>query len=129
MADDGQFLHLEHPVTGDKLYSGGKPIQIKIMGTDSPKFREAAAKIEAKRAQHRARNRGVIPAAIDDALNLDLVTQMTVGWENMNNPDGTPLPFNPENVKKLYRERRWIFEQVNVFAADRANFLLSKSGN
>lgn len=119
-ADSGADCHLEHPVTGEPLLTDdGKPLIIRVLGADSREFRQTMSRISMKNV---GKKRQTLEGAETNAI--ELLASVTTGWSNIVY-NGEPLKFTPENVRKLYRERKWIREQVDVFIADRGNFLTS----
>ena len=117
-AERGADLHLEHPVSGEPLYTDdGKPLTIRLLGNDSREFKAGLSELAETRA---GKKRTSIAAA--EANGIELLTRVTVGWSNIVY-NGEALKFSPENARMLYRERPWIMEQVDAFVANRANFL------
>lgn len=117
-ADEGAELHLEHPVTGEKLYTeDGEKISIRLVGMDSTKYRRAMSRIASKNMGKRQKQRSIEKAEQEGA---ELLAACTVGWQNI--VVGEPLEHSEEAAYDLYVGQRWIREQVDEFVADRANF-------
>jgi len=114
VANQGEWLELEHPVTGEPL-----GVRIKLAGIDSDYYKK-----EMRRQQNRRLKKGIrnISAEELEAETISLLVACTLEWENVEY-DGTPLECNAENVRKIYKEFSWIREQVDVFINNRGNFI------
>jgi len=115
-ADDGEWLELEHPKTGQPL-----GIRIKLLGVDSDVYQKQVRKNNDRRFKKR---RFKLTADEVEAENVELLVAVTKEWENMIE-HGQPVEFNAANVRRIYTDKKysWIREQVDEFAGDRANFL------
>ncbi len=125
LSDDGVWCHLRHPTTDDPLTLKGQPIRIRLSGIDGERWQRAQRKARQRRQDkttYRA-NRAIIDPDIEASIEIDTIVEATLSWENITKPDGTPIEFSADAARALYRERRWIFDQVNSFMGDRANFL------
>jgi hypothetical protein len=60
---------------------------------------------------------------------LNLLVSCTLGWKNVLDTDGNDIPFNAENVRKLYTSYPIVREQVDSFVSSRVNFLKASLGN
>lgn len=105
----------------------GKPTNaiIVLRGMDSDDFQ----RIKADRARDMAARResgnyAELTQEEKDELAVETLARMTVGWEGLS-AGGAPMPFSLPAARDLYRRFPAIREQVNVFIADRANFLLA----
>jgi hypothetical protein len=123
-ADAPSRMTVLHPATGEPLTDAdGNPAWIDVHSTDSPVAQRHQRAAQNRRLQSRARK---ITAEELEAEGVDLLAVLTADWRLLA-LDGTPLdiPCNRANAAELYAEpaAAWIREQVNVFAADRGNFL------
>lgn len=121
-AEEGAELHLRHPTTNELLFDGDDkvPVTITLAGADSERFRSAQRAQINRRLRKRGREDATIEAAEADAI--ELLAASTLGWSGIA-LDGEDLACTPANAKKLYRRMSWVREQVDVFMADRGNFL------
>ncbi len=117
-ADSGATLHIEHPTTGEPLFTeAGKPITVRVKGADSKSFRQEMHRL----AEAQAGKRQKVTRAKAETNAIELLASVTIGWDGIV-WEGEPLKFSEENARMLYRERPWLREQVDEFIADRANF-------
>lgn len=123
-ANTGADLHLKHPATGELLFckDGETPFVVRVLGRDSDAV-QAASRECAKR-----RTKGEIDEAEAGAIVL---VAAVCGWSDEMELDGEPLPYSPENAKKLMVDPRtdWIAEQVTPFSLGRKNYAQNMSGN
>jgi len=96
-------------------------IEIDLMGVHSKTWRDMVAK----------RDRQFISSGgkllISDE---EMFAAVTTGWRRMINPNrgddyGKPFEFSTENARVMYEKSPVIFEQVNSFIANNANFTTS----
>ena len=127
-AEKGAWLQLLHPVSQDELgVEEGKPTRILIKGADSMSYEEAAARTVAKRSKTTNPKRKVTTRSLLDAADklgkaqAEELAAVTLDWENIE-WDGEAFEFSEENAVKLYKEHRWIRDQVMEFFGDRANY-------
>lgn len=104
----------------------GKPagVFITLLGSDSDEFLKA--KDDRSRFMADRLASGVkeeLTREERDELACDLLARCTTGWRNLDGEDGTPLPFSKAEAKRVYLTYPAIREQVNVFIADRSNFV------
>lgn len=58
--------------------------------------------------------------------NLEVMLQGTVmGWENIQDRDGAPLPFTRENAKRVLTDLPEVVQRIRVFSAELSNYLKS----
>lgn len=113
-ANEGVWMELEHPVTGEPL-----GIKIKLAGVDSDYYKK-----EIRRQQNKRLKKGIRNIKAEELENeaIELLVACTLAWENVEY-NGEALECKPENVRKIYKEFPWIREQVDSFINDRANFV------
>ena len=118
VADEGRELELVHPQTGEPV-----GIRITIRGTDSDAYRRALLAQQRVSMERLTRNRKQrkTPEELEDE-SIDVLATLTTGWAPFN-LEGKPYPYSHANAVALYRRFRWIREQADAFAGDRANFL------
>lgn len=119
------------------LNSKGKTLEIIVKGADSEEY------IRLSRAHVRKRMARV-GQEVTDAQNtedqndlIDLLVECTIGWNNFERkPEATKdgheegsivVTFSKKACKQLYEQFPAIRDQVDVFIANRANFILASS--
>lgn len=116
-AEQGEKLYLEHPVTGETVRDDdGNAMWIKVIGTDSKAYNRAVSRIASKRT----RKKGQITIEQQAENAADLLASLSIDWYVVLN--GETPDFSFEAAKQLYTEHKWIRQQVDDFAGDRANF-------
>jgi hypothetical protein len=112
--DSGAEMELKDPITGD-----GLDAFITLAGVDSAAFRKAQDDC----ASARIRNQ-VNTISIKDIRkeNIYSLASCTLAWRGIEE-GGTPIPFSKQAVIDLYTRYPWVFEQVNAFIGNRANYL------
>ena len=127
----GSTLHLLHPVddtplmtTPPKKSEKSKPITITVLGTDSDSYRDLLKARARKRLAAQKGNNQNKPVDLDETerRGIELLASCTIGWENIMEK-GLLVPFSKSNVIQIYTRYPWIKEQVDVYMADRSNFL------
>ena len=115
-ANEGVWMELEHPVTGEPL-----GIKIKVAGVDSDYYRK-----EMRRQQNKRLKKGIRTISAEELENevIELLVACTLDWEGIEY-EGKVLECNKENARMIYKKFPWIREQVDNFINDRANFLKS----
>jgi hypothetical protein len=117
-SNDGAWITLKHPATGEEL-SG----RIKIVGKDSTKFTQLSEEFKRKTLEDMKSNRTMSQRLENAQEQSDsILVACTLDWEGMM-LDGKDLEFTESNVKMVYNRFNWIKEQIDVAIADRANFL------
>lgn len=99
---------------------------ITLLGMDSEMFREIREERSRAMADRAAAGESV---QISDAERTDLLcdtlARCTLGWRELDGEDGQPMPpYSYSVANSLYKKYPAIREQVNVFIAERANFVL-----
>lgn len=103
--------------------SEGKPIRVKIAraGGSNKAFSKALEK--ATRPYRKAIQSGLLDNGTADRLYKDVFADTVIlGWENVEGPDGKPLPFNRENVLKLFEDLPDLFTDLREQASNVALF-------
>lgn len=120
MAEEGVWFVPLHPTTGDPL-----DCRLRVFGEDSKAYGRAMNRIADMRAAAQ-RTRRTTDLTYDDvqAAELVLATHLTGAWEGLTEGE-EPLDCTPENKSRVFKQHRWLAEQVVAFARNRANFLMS----
>ena len=126
MAEQGAWLELEDPSTGDVLQGDdGEAIAIKVLGTDSKAYRNKNREYQRARIAQMARSKSrKIDYTMSDEDACDLLAECTVEWRGIVD-EGKEVEFSKEAAHDLYMKYIWIREQVDAFIGDRANFFPS----
>lgn len=116
--NNGSDLTIRHPVTGEKT-----DIVITLLSADSQKYQNGLNRLADKRSRMllKGKRRNLSIAELRTE-NIELYAECTLGWKNISF-DKTPFEYSRENAVALYTDFPWIFEQVEEFVEDRANFL------
>lgn len=112
--DRGREFELLDPVTGEAT-----GIKLRVAGPDSATQHRAQLALADDLAEL-ADLDGRVSAAPREAARLNSLARCVLGWDVSEN--GEPVPFSQENVLRLLRASRWVREQVDGFASDRAAF-------
>lgn len=116
---DSAWLTVEHPVT-----KAPTTMRIQVASSDSEVFRRIDRKIKNRNMNAARKSKNAMTVEALEAGGMELLTGITLGWENVT-MRGEPLPFNQENVRKLYEDFPFIKEQVDEFVTERAHFFSS----
>ena len=111
VAPNGQLLYADEADENGKYH---KPMRIQLLGTDSDEFQAGAKRLAGGKQKPTAGN--------DEEKMYTLLAAVTKGWENII-LNGAELEYTKENVKGLYRDYPFIFDQVFEFIQDRTAFL------
>ena len=118
-SEKGAFLHLEHPVTGEHLYTDDdKAIGFDVVGSDSARFRRKMSELANRKMGKRQKQSTIEKAEQEGA---ELLSACILKCHNVT-IDGEQV--KPESVEHVLLKHRWIREQVDEFVGDRRNFFL-----
>ena len=124
VSPEPQRMVVRHPVTNENT-----DIEIFLVGLDSP---VAAAEVQRKTQErlNRGLSRGRVRVSVEELEHdqIALLVKCTKGWQNVE-LNGQPLSHSDANAATIYREYRWLREQVDEFLSERANFLGNSSPN
>lgn len=123
-AEEGRELQVRHFKTGEPI-----GLTLQLLGTDSATY-ERAVRAQQRATQDRLvanRAKRITAEEVDDNA-LELLVALTRGWSPFD-LDGKDYPYSAANARGLYRRFRWIREQADEFAGDRANFLPRSAAN
>lgn len=127
-ANEGAWLHLDHPQTGEPLYADeerSKPCRIRLLGADSDQFKRLANKLSSERMSKAMSRRGKLTVQMDrvEEDKLDVLCECTVLCENLAWGDAPVLAEDKQALRRMYQDAGWIADQVDDFMNERANFL------
>ncbi|WP_029311616.1 hypothetical protein [Acidiphilium angustum] len=124
LSEAGVPMELIHPGTLAPITDDdGDIVSVSLRGRNSDVYRAAMRKVQQRRTERRARN--LIQTEDETrADDYEVIAACTVGW-TLKVLDGQPFPCTPENVRRLWADRRfsWLFEQASQFIVTDANFL------
>lgn len=112
IAEEGSWMEVEF--NGEKIGA-----RIKLNGTDSKSFRDLV-RARAREQMARRNKSPDLSQAEDQAVKT--LARCTLDWEGVGE-NGNMLDCTFENVCHIYGKYLWLREQVDIFMADRANFL------
>lgn len=123
--DKPRRMILVHPVTRQPIRDAeGTEAWIDVHSSDSPVARSHTKEMQRRRLNMGQRAPKMTPEELE-ANAVDLLAALTAGW-NLLSMDGAALdvPFSEANARELYSAPtlQWVRDQVDDFAADRANF-------
>lgn len=110
--DRGGWFDLLDPVTG-----ANTGIRLRLAGPDSATQGRARLAMVDEMAEA-ADDEGRVPAAAREKIRLRSLASCVLAWEI--EEDGASVPFTQANVLRLLRSARWVEEQVDAMAGNRA---------
>lgn len=111
---DTYTFNLRHPSTDERL-----DIAITVFSSDSKKYRAVVHKLRNDRMGKRSSK---VSSEQIEKNAMDILVACTESWRNMMF-DGKDLECTPENVRMIYTELPWVYDQVDTHIGDRTNFL------
>ena len=118
-SEAGAKMMLLHPSTDEPLSTESGDMYIILAGQDSKQFRKASNRINNRELRKRRNNRSIEKA---DENACELLAACTLDWLVQIDSE-EPEKFSEEAARNLYRDHPWVREQVDLFVADRNNFL------
>jgi hypothetical protein len=114
-------------LAGDPLKNSlGEDVVLTLLGPDGDVYREQTRnQVRARVARNAAGNEATF--AEEDAEIIDMLVACTVGWKGVLGADKKPVPFTPDAVRELYVNYPLVRDQVDLFIARRANFIMASS--
>jgi hypothetical protein len=112
--DRGRWFDLADPVTGQPV-----GIRFRIAGPDSATQRRAELKLSDELAALAGPD-GRVSAENRETARINALARCVLAWEI--EEDGAAVPFTHENVVRVLRMARWLEQEVDAFASDRAGF-------
>jgi hypothetical protein len=110
----GVDMPILHPRTGAPMMREDKaPVTIKLLGPQSDVSRAIRREISQRRIDMEGRG---ITYTDDDFMRdrQDILVACTVDW-TIEDLDGQPFPFSPENARKLWADNRWLWLSTAAF--------------
>jgi len=122
--EEGHWVEIDHP-SGGPLCMGkqDQPLRIKVVGSYSKTYRTNAK----RQHQELLQKRGKFSESDKERRDLDTLVVCTKAWEHAYDDKGKAIPFNADNVRILYAQAPFIFDQVDSAIVDHAAFFPSSS--
>lgn len=116
---EGAVCEIKHPHTGDPV-----GLRITLVSSDSARHQESVSKIKDRDlGLMERRGKRELTAAEIDRRAVSILVEDTIAWEWYGTDWPGKTEFTKENVTYIYTEAKWIYDQVDAFVGDRANFL------
>jgi hypothetical protein len=135
LAEQGVRMVVTRVDTGEPLVTELGVMALILLGSDSKAYR-ARTRAVGRRQAEKARaakpvNAQDFVAEVSDVdeQTIEILAAATVGWENVPDAQGAPIPFSTEAVADLYRQYPAIRDQADLFIGNRVNFLRASSTN
>ena len=123
-SEEGVDFIVRNPTTGAQISNkDGKAVTIKLMGSNSEKYRGVQRAIQANVA--RMAGRDIKQTEDERRSDMEkLMCAVTVGW-SFTEMGGQPFPFTTENAKQLWADKRWtwLLQMAFVWVNSEGNFL------
>lgn len=134
-AEEGEILHVEHPVLGHLLYvgegadsngklrdpqKGHEKVTMTVRGLHSESIQKARRDNDTKKTRKRSSS--------DQKMGEDLIDALIIDWSNVI-ADKEPLDCTRENKIWLVEQDPNIMAQIMEFAADTENFFVSDAAD
>lgn len=121
----------------EPVYPTGEPIgaTFTVRGPQSPAVRRhQQARLELLRQRELAAKRHrkePEPLTLDElqAALVELAVAYTIGWQGVEEDDGSAVPFDDDAARGLYRAHPWLRDQVIEQGSDLGNFIKPASSN
>jgi tRNA splicing endonuclease len=112
-------------------YPTGEPIgaTFRVRGPQSPALlRHQQGRLELLRQREMAAKRQrkeTEPLTLDELQTalVDLAVVYTLGWDGVEDSDGTPVAFSAAAARALYQEHPWLRDQVIAEGSELGNFI------
>lgn len=116
--NDTAEMVVKHPVTNaDLIGENDKPMTITVCGSQSRQFRDARnVQIDAGTEKPRA----AVNAEHHEQTSIKLIADCTIKFNGLDLGDG---PLDAKDAAVVYAGNPWLYEQVDLFMAGKANFL------
>jgi len=126
-SEEGIDMPVLRPDNGEPLLQddGKTPVTVCVAGTDSDRYRKAEL---ANRTRYIRKRDKTFRAEDIETNEMNILVGITVSWSGIV-VDGETLDCTPDNIRKVYTRFKFIRDQVNAFAGERANFLPASATN
>lgn len=102
---------------------GSMTIFLRYAGSGNRKFQYVMAELRAARqAELESEDKEVSTAAMNEVMQEGYAFAVITGWEGVDDRNGNPLPYTPDNALDLLRACPEIWDQVLIAGADRHRY-------
>lgn len=128
-ANQGALMPIIHPNTLEVLLDNeGNEMWIKLAGEDSTVYRETTRKTLNRRLAHaQERGRASLTQEELEAEALTRLVKCTLAWHLI--IDSKTPECTEKEVRRVYQNFPWLYDQVTRFVHERHHFLASSNGN
>ena len=99
----------------------GDGLKMLIAGADNPEYRKYRDKI-LKPLIRKVRSKRLTNDDLEDLTKRAMAKHILLGWENLDDDAGKPIPYSHEKALSILRESRELFNIVVGYADDQAMF-------
>ena len=128
LANQGVDMPVKTPTGQPVKNRNGKPVTLKLVGTDSDLYRSLMRSKMVESVNSRdatALTEETLVKTQEQAI--DTVVACTLGWSGVLDKEGNEVKFSAEAARLLYRQYPAIRDAADRFIADRQNFLLKSA--
>lgn len=125
-SEEGKFLHLRDPKTGQHLVEGDENVGLLLRGIDSKNYRARLVQTSNKYLKSlTSRRTGFEGDDIDAAaVEVDLLDRLVACFISASRVENRGAPVKTaEDFRNLLQDCPWVREQADAFVGDRKNFL------
>lgn len=106
-------MQVTHPAKGVDIAG----MRVLLAGKDSARYKSAINKT----ANERARKGNKLTAEMIESANISIAAACVIDWQGLEE-NGEALPCKPAVIEQVLKKYKWLFEQIDKFVDDRANF-------
>lgn len=109
-------------IAGRLAYNAdGSPLTIELLPNDSEQV-QAAERAALNRKLRNPQKLRMSAEELDED-GIEKLVAATVAWNTFEDDKGKPIECTLVNSRAIYKQHRWLREQVDAFVGERANFL------
>lgn len=122
-AKDESTLYIKNPSNGKVVKNDdGTDMEVTVFGEYSDEWRNALYERTKNRIE-KSKETGQTSMSFEqmEEENFEMTCLCTKSW-NLTDKDG-PVDLTPENVRRIYTEYPWVYQQVRAHMENSSNFL------
>lgn len=122
-AKDESTLYIKNPSNGKVVKNDdGTDMEVTVFGEYSDEWRNALYERTKNRIE-KSKETGQTSMSFEEMEeeNFEMTCLCTKSW-NLTDKDG-PVDLTPENVRRIYTEYPWVYQQVRAHMENSSNFL------
>ncbi len=122
-AKDESTLYIKNPSNGKVVKNDdGTDMEVTVFGEYSDEWRNALYERTKNRIE-KSKETGQTSISFEEMEeeNFEVTCLCTKSW-NLTDKDG-PVDLTPENVRRIYTEYPWVYQQVRAHMENSSNFL------